>query len=443
MKRLNEYLRKIWHFVTYDIWRITDKELSRSKSLLINLLKVILLSLRGFSNNALQTKAAALTYFTLLSFVPMLAVIMAVANGFGYKSILKSQLFDYFPGQRAILDKAIDFSETYLASLNNEIIVGVGLLFLLYTVFSLISAIERMFNDIWQVSKDRTFVRKLTDYLSVIIFIPTLLTISSGVSIFLSTFFYLFQEYYFISPIVGILLKILPFIITIFIFTAIYIFIPNTKVRFAHAFYAGIVAGIAFQCFQFLYISGQLWVSRYSSIYGSFAALPLFLLWLDLSWLITLFGAKLAFAGQNVRQFDFEQDSKRTSRRFKDFTAIVLMALIVKYFEKGELLRTADELSQESGIPLLIVKKELNRLTDAGLLVETNSVSKDRMTRYFPAFDIHKMSVGIVLRRLDELGNEDFKVDVEKQFTDEWFQLIEAKKRMFDSSNDVLLVNLK
>lgn len=443
MKRISKLLQKAWHFVTYDIWRITDNELSRSKSLLLNFLKIILLSLRGFSNNALQTKAAALTYFTLLSFVPMLAVIMAIANGFGYQSILKSQLFDYFPGQRAFLEKAIGFSETYLATLNNEVIVGVGLAFLLYTVFSLLSAIERMFNDIWQVSKDRSFARKLTDYLSIFIFIPILLTLSSGTSIFLSTFFHLFQEYHFISPIAGILLKILPFIITIFMFTAIYIFIPNTKVRFSHAFYAGIVVGFAFQCFQFLYISGQLWVTRYSSIYGSFAALPLFLLWLDLSWLITLFGAKLAFAGQNVRQFDFEQDSKRTSRRFKDFTAIVLMTIIVKQFEDGELLRTSEELSAESGIPPVLTQSELNRLTDAGLLVETSSASRDKTIQYMPALDIHKISVGLVLKKLDELGNENFKVDTDNRFLDEWVKTLDAKEAMFNSSKDVLLMDMK
>ena len=443
MSKFNEWIKKIWFFLTHGIWRITDKELTRTKSLLISLLKVVILAVRGFSNNALQTKAAALTYFSILSFIPALAVLLAVASGFGYKSSVTSSLFQYFPGQREILEKSIGLSESYLSSLHNEIFVGVGLALLLYTVFNLISAIEHMFNDIWQVPKDRTLFRKFTDYLAVMIFLPTLLLLSSGLSIFISTLLSQLKEIQYISPLVSIGLKVLPFIITILLFTILYIFIPNTKVKFAQAFYAGIVVGVAFQAFQFLYISGQIWVGRYGAIYGQFAAIPLFLLWLDLSWLIALFGAKLAFAGQNYKQFDFEKESKRTSRRFKDFTAIVLTTIIVKSFEKGDTLCTLEDLSEESGIPLMLAKNELNRLVDAGLLIETDGVSKDKSVRYMPALDIHSISIGLVLKRLDELGVENFKVDVNEKFTEEWSATLIAKEAMFKASDKTLLMNLQ
>ena len=442
MKDLNDWIKAAWRFVTYDIWRITDKELSRTKSLLVNLLKIVILALRGFSNNALQTKAAALTYFSILSFVPALALLLAVASGFGYQSDVTNTLFEYFPGQKEILEKGISLSQTYLTGMHNEIFVGIGLVFLLYTVFNLISAIEDMFNDIWQVPQGRSYVRKVIDYLAVMIFLPTLLLISSGLSIFISTLLVPLRQYQYISPMVSWGLNLLPFIITIFIFTILYIFIPNTKVKFAHAFYAGVIVGVVFQCFQFLYISGQIWVGRYGVIYGQFAAIPLFLLWLDFSWLITLFGAKLAFAGQNYKHFDFERESKLTSRRFKDFSAIVLTTIIVKALEKGDSPYTLNDLTEESGIPLMLAKNELNRLVDAGVLVETNGISRNKPTRYMPAIDIHHISIGLVLKKLDELGNENFKVDVNEKFMDEWSVTLAAKEAMYKASDETLLMNL-
>ena len=442
MKKFKDRAKAIWHFLTYDIWRITDKDLSHTKSLFVSLLKIVILALRGFSNNSLQTKAAALTYFSTLSFVPALAILLAIASGFGYQSSFIQTLFEYFPGQREMLEKGINISEVYLSGMHNDIFVGIGLLFLLYTVFNLLSAIEGMFNDIWQVQEGRPLIRKMTDYLAITILLPTLLLISSGLSIFISTLLSQLQKYEYISPLAGWGLNILPYIITIFIFTILYIFIPNTKVKFTHAFYAGIVVGIVFQGFQFLYISWQIWVGRYGVIYGRFAAIPLFLLWLNFSWLITLFGAKLAFAGQNYKHFDFERESKLTSRRFKDFAAIVLTTIIVKAFEKGLSLYTLEDLTGESGIPLMLAKKELNRLVDAAILAETSGISGNESTRYMPAFDIHDISIGLVLKKLDELGNEDFKVDVNEKFTEEWNVTLAAREAMYNASDKTLLMNL-
>ena len=442
MKNFKEQIKTAWRFVTYDIWRISNKDHPRSKSLVINLLKIVILALRGYSNNALQTKAAALTYFSMLAFVPAMVMLLAVASGFGYQSNVVQSLFEYFPGQEGILEKGIDLSRVYLSSMHNEIFIGVGLIFLLYTVFNLFSLIEDIFNEIWQITEERPFVRKITDYIAVIIFLPLLLLISSGVSIFISTFLAQLKENLYISPLISWSLNVLPFLITIFIFTILYIIIPNTKVKFTHAFYAGIVVGIVFQCFQFLYISGQIWVGRYGAIYGRFAAIPLFLLWLDFSWLITLFGAKLAFAGQNYRLFDFERESRLTSRRFKDFSAIVLATIIVKAFKESKPFYTLDNLAEESSIPLMLAKKELNRMIDAGILVETSGASGNKLPYYMPAIDIRRISIGFVLKKLDELGNENFKVDVNEKFMNEWKITLAAKEAMFKASEQTLLINL-
>lgn len=152
--------------------------------------------------------------------------------------------------------------------------------------------------------------RKITDYFSMFLLMPILIVISGGLSIFMSTSLKYIEDFVLLAPILKFLIRLIPFVLTWFMFTGLYIYMPNTKVRFKPALISGILAGTAHQAFQFLYISGQLWVSRYNAIYGSFAALPLFLLWLQISWTICLFGAELTYAGQNIRNFSFDKDTK-------------------------------------------------------------------------------------------------------------------------------------
>ena len=149
------------------------------------------------------------------------------------------------------------------------------------------------------------------------VILPVLMTSSSGIAIFVSTLQNSFlQHYVFLTPIVELCLHITPYVFTSLAFAGLYIALPNTIVKVVNGLIAGIIAGCAFQFFQLVYISGQIWVSKYNAIYGSFAALPLLLLWLQLSWLICLFGAELSYASQNVKKFSFERDSKIFSRRY-------------------------------------------------------------------------------------------------------------------------------
>ena len=171
---------------------------------------------------------------------------------------------------------------------------------LLWTVINLITNIEITFNRIWQIKKARSMYRKITDYFSMFLLMPILIVISGGLSIFMSTTLKYIEDFVLLAPILKFLIRLIPFALTWFMFTGLYIYMPNTKVKFKHALIAGVLAGTAHQAFQFLYISGQLWVSRYNAIYGSFAALPLFLLWLQISWTICLFGAELTYAGQKT-----------------------------------------------------------------------------------------------------------------------------------------------
>lgn len=187
IERINALLTRTIRFVTYDIWRITENEVSGLKELYINTIKTVILAVRGFNSENLQTKASALTYSTFLAIVPLLAVLVGIAKGFGFQATVRKELLYYFPGHENELNKAFQYVENYLAQAQGGVIIGIGLVLLFYTVINLISSIEDTFNDIWQIKKSRPWYRKISDYLALFLILPILMTASSGLSIFAST----------------------------------------------------------------------------------------------------------------------------------------------------------------------------------------------------------------------------------------------------------------
>ena len=439
--RMSDLLTLLIRFVTYDIWRITEKDITGIKRLYIYLAKTVILAVRGFQRDNIQTKASALTFSTLLAIVPLLAVIVGIASGFGLRDTVRQSVYSYFPGQTDALKQAFDFADNYLRMAQGGVFIGIGLALLLYTVINLISAIESAFNNIWQVKNNRSWRRKITDYLALFIILPVMMTVSGGLSLFLSTIrkTYL-NEYVFLTPVSDMLLSITPYVITVLIFTALYMLIPNTKVRFPNALSAGFIIGISFQLFQYVYISGQIWVSKYNAIYGSFAALPLFLLWLQLSWLLCLFGAEITYASQNVKTFSFDRDSKNISRRYKDFLILLIASLIIKRFENGEKPYSANELSEDNRIPIRLTQDILYFLTELGVILEVRVDEDERMVRFQPALDIHQISVGFLGRKIDEYGSENFKIDTGSRFKNQWEAILSMRKELLKS--DTLLKDI-
>jgi membrane protein len=279
--------------------------------------------------------------------------------------------------------------------------------------------------------------------MALFLILPILMTVSGGFSILLSTLQNtLLSEYMFFTPMKEFFLKLIPFLIASLAFTIIYILLPNTKVYFLCGLIPGVLVGCAFQLFQMLYINGQIWVSKYNAIYGSFAALPLLLLWLQLSWLICLFGAELSYACQNVKKFSFERDSSNISRRYKDFLTLLITSLIVKRFATGEKPYTADELSDEYRIPLRITTQILLLLTELNIIIEVNYGTDDRITYYQPAIDINVISVGYLLTKIDEYGSENFKIDTSLRFNNEWQALLKTRQDLVQTNNHILLKDL-
>lgn len=439
---MNKKVKKLWTFVTYDIWRVTESEVSRTRSSIYFIIKTITLSVRRFNEDRIMNKASALTYSTLLSIVPLLAILFAIARGFGFSTTMEDQFRSGFGQNQAAIETLLQFVDSYLMQTQGGIFIGIGLVLLLWTVLNLIGNIEITFNRIWQIKKQRSIYRKITDYFSMFLLLPFLIIASSGISIFMTTALKEMVDYVILAPILKYLVRLIPFVLTWCMFTGLYIFMPNTKVKFKHALISGIIAGTAYQFFQYWYINGQIWVSKYNAIYGSFAAIPLFLLWLQISWTVCLFGVELTYAGQNIRNFSFEKDTKNISRRYHDFVSILIMSLICKRFERDDPPYTAQEISLESKVPIRLTTKILDELQDIELIHEVVINPRDETIGFMPSLDINQMNVALLLDRLDTYGSEAFKVDKDEEFGRQWQALLESREEYYKNNSEILLKDL-
>lgn len=436
--KIKQQLKSLLHFLKIGIWRVDTNGIGWLRAFIYNIIKSFILAYRNFDWSIISTRASALTYNTLLSIVPLLAVLFAIAKGFGFQNIVKSELFSYFKGQQDILEKSMEFIDKSLEYAQGGVFLGIGLILLLYTVLNLLSGIEDNFNSIWRVKEGRSYFRQFTDYTALILISPVFLVCNAGLSIMLNSTL----ETQVIGLVMTPFIKLLPFIITILLFTFIYCYIPNTKVKFSSGLFAGIIAGTIFQIFQQLYIGGQIWISKYNAIYGSFAALPLLLLWLQLSWLITLIGVQLSFANQNVSKFSFERETKNISRRYKDFVILLIATLIVKRFESGDKPYTANDLSEKYQIPTQLTSDTLYLLIQLGIIIETPSKLDDLIKAYVPATDINKISINYLFEKLDSHGSENFNIDIENEFASEWKLIKEMRSLISRSEANVLLKDL-
>ncbi|WP_071144996.1 YihY/virulence factor BrkB family protein [Bacteroides ihuae] len=439
---MNKKIKKLWKFLTYDIWRITENEVTRTKFSLYNIIKTIYVCVNQFSKDRIVNKASALTYSTLLAIVPILAILFAIARGFGFANLMENQVRHGFGGVSNTTEVLLQFVDSYLSQTKSGIFIGVGLVLLLWTVVNLTSNIERTFNRIWQVKKPRSMYRKITDYFSMFLLLPILIVVSGGLTIFMSTALKEMDNFLVLAPILKFLVRLIPFVLTWFMFAGLYVFMPNTKVKFRHALIAGILAGTAYQAFQFLYIGSQLWVSRYNAIYGSFAAIPMFLLWMQISWTICLFGAELTYAGQNVQNFSFDKDTRNISRRYRDFISILIMSLIAKRFVKNEKPYTADEISEENHIPIRLTNQTLYQLLEINVIHEVVTDHKSEDIAYQPSIDVNQLNVALLLEKIDTFGSEDFKVDKDKAFFNQWGVLIDSREQYYKDAGQKLLKDL-
>ena len=401
-------LLKIIDFMKTDVWSIRSRDLPRTKLFLIKQLRVILLALRGFREDKCQLRASALTFYTLLSIVPVFAMAFGIAKGFGFEERLREQLLDKIPGQETAILKVIDFSYNFLENTKGGMIAGIGIIVLFWSVIKVLSHIERSFNDIWGIKQHRSFVRKFSDYLSMMLICPIFIIMSGSFTIFVSAQITSIMERIALlgifSPVILFLLKFMPYVMIWMLFSFIFVFMPNTKVNFKSGIIAGIIAGTLYQITQWLYIDFQIVLAKYNAIYGSFAALPLLLIWLQISWLLVLLGAEISFAHQNVDTYEFEPDCLKISYSFKRLLTLKIVHLLVKLFDEGEKPWTADEISHNLEIPIRLVRQILYDLNKSGIISEISD--DNRRMAYQPARSIDVFTVRYVIDTMEKHGKD-------------------------------------
>lgn len=427
--KLKALLNRITVFITKDIWSFELYQKGPLRRAIANTVKVVVIAVRTFLDDKVMTKAAALTYSTLFAIVPILALIFAIARGLGFENIVTSLLNNGIINDNESLNTVMQFIDGYMKYVSSGAFVGIGLLFLLFSVYSLADGIESNLNAIWHVKKSRGMGRKITDYFSLILLIPIGIICLSGLSVLASSILSRMQGFQLLGGFVKFLVFAMPYLLAGLIFTGFYIFMPNTKVKFKYAVIPGFLAGCLFQVLQQLYFDGQLALSSYNQIYGGFAALPLFLLWLNISWSIVLFGCQLAYVSQNNDHFNYFKEPDKISRKHEDFYSLMVMACICKRFNRHLQPLNRKELADELHIPLRYVLSSLDTLTDSGLL-ETVLQSDVREPAYVPATDTKQLTVIKVLSAINNSGYCDLDHAMDSKIRESLLKIDNERKNL-------------
>lgn len=433
-------MNKIITFLTRDLWQIPLQSVSKFKAFWIRFLRVLVLTKQVIVTNQLQQGASSLTYYTLLGFVPMLVILIGVTRGFMQESLIIRFLISRFSNQKEIIEQLISFADNALVVLKSGLVAITGILILLWAAVKILLQLEITLNGLWNVKKGRPLIRKFSDYLAMILFSPLIFLIANGLIFYLSAKLSDWEKeagvFKAIDPFLFFLYNILPYFLTLFLFTFIYIFMPNTKVRFKPALYGGLIAAALYQVIQLLYLLFQIGVTRYNAIYGTFAAIPLFLIWVHLSWVILLLGGKMAYAFQNVDAYEFMTENFTLSHRFKILLALRICHLVIRRYLDEQPPPSAVEISQTLSIPLALTTSILSHMVGVQLLAEVKKGEEE--SGYVPAHPVDTLTIKKVVDKIEEQGGTiplPSSPEIEKMI-----KKLEELKSLIEKSDSNLLI---
>jgi membrane protein len=403
-------INKASEFLRDGIWRVSPGTLTRPRAALLQLLRIVSVAVSKFQRHRCPLHASALTFYSLLSIVPVAAMAFAVAKGFGFQHRLETTLIERFPAQQEVFGYVFTFAKALLENTQGGLIAGVSIVVLLWSVIKLLGRIEESFNDIWEIDSSRSLMRRFTDYLSVVLIAPILLIVASSVNVYITTQIVHITEKISllgtISPLIFFALKLLPYTLIWLMFTLTYLIMPNCKVRVWPALAAGVVAGTIFLITQWAYIHFQIGITRSNAIYGSFAALPLFLVWLQISWLIVLLGAEIAYAIQHIKDYDHFSQTGNVSHYRHQQAAVLISHHLIQRFAKGQPAATARYLAETLKLPPGMTQRAIDDLVEGGLLTATNRAN-DEPAAYQPAQDPARFTLQFVMEAIDNCGRSD------------------------------------
>lgn len=398
-------LQRLKHFFQEDLWNFPLQNEKGLRFSCFKWMRIFYLAVREFYQKQCTLHASSLTYYTLMSIVPLLAMLLAIAKGFGYHEHLQKDLLLHFKDQQDIWIEIFNYAERLLEQTRGGILAGFGLLLLFWSVTQLIHNMEATFNHIWHVKKTRSWRRAFSDYFAVLFLAPFLFIVSSSVTVFvvdqLEAFIRAFPIGNWPISLLLFLVHLIPYGLFSIFFGLIYLFVPNTKVQFSSAFLGGVVAGTLYVIVQWGYIYFQVGVSRYGAIYGSVAALPLFLIWVQVSWFLVLLGAEISYAHQTFKSHEFEYKAQRVSQSFRRLLSLWIVHLAVSRFLQAHSPLSRDLLIHHYQIPHLLAVPILEELVRCSLLIEVAG-------GYIPAKPADRLKISDVIEALENWGDSSF-----------------------------------
>jgi membrane protein len=390
-------------FFASGLWELRLEPLPAWKRAGVQVLRVLTLAVRESVKDDCGLRAASLTFYTLLSVVPILGVAFGIAKGFGLEKLLEEQLRAQMAGQEQALERILGFARNMLDDARGGLIAGLGVALMIWAAVKILGQIEAALNAMWDHRPPRPWGRRFGDYLAVLLIAPVLMLSASGATVFIRTGLDevagrlgLLDT---VGPLVVHLLKLTPVLLAWALFTLLYAVMPNARVRLLPALAGGAVGGVLYHLVQWAYIAFQVGAAKQNAIYGSFAALPLFLAWVQTSWMIFLFGAQIAYATQHAALWSCCMRGPGAGRERRQLAGLHAAWLVAERFARGESPMTAAGLARAAEVPLAVVAENLERLTQAGLLAR--AVLPDGEA-YLPAVDPARLTLQRVWDALQE-----------------------------------------
>lgn len=307
MKRLFHKTKRLRDFIKEDIWDVELEELSKAKARFIKYMKVLLITIKTFSAEKIGFQAVALSFFSTMSAVPFVAIAFAVTGGLGLADKLREFLYSYFNNSQQIIDTVLSFAQNIIDTAQSSTMGLISALMFLYIVIWMMLSVERVFNNVWRVPKARNIFKRLSIIIAMLIVTPLMALVFFGGSILYShALSYVGLDVVEFGIFKSILTWVLFGLIAMMTFSVMYKFIPNAYVKYSEALRAAFIAAIPFTIVQYTYLETQVFVTRLNSIYGAFAAVPLFMIWINMGWFIILIGAELSYAFQHVDNYNIE-----------------------------------------------------------------------------------------------------------------------------------------
>ncbi|HLP71729.1 MAG TPA: YihY/virulence factor BrkB family protein [Bacteroidales bacterium] len=423
------------------IWHTPKKEISKWESFFFKQLRIIMLAARGFRTDSVQLRASAMTYYSLLSLVPIIAIAFAIAKGFGLDKSLEKTIIENARVQPEVIDWLLTNARTALSNTSGGLIAGAGVVILFWSVLSLLENIENSFNHIWQIRQARPWYRKFTDYFTFLLIAPIFLILSSSLTVYVRTGLTDFMDTARIlavfKPVITFLFKFAPYFLFWISMTILFIVMPNTKVRFVPALISGIIAGTILHLLQWVYFELQYGITKLNAIYGSFAFIPLFVIWMQASWIIVLLGAELCFANQNISRYEQEFESLNVSYYQKRALVLMILQRIIRNFALGEKPMSAESIAVGLNIPVRLARDILLDLNSVNLvsIIQDNGSEQ----RYQPSIDINKLTISYVFSRLDRKGSSQVTISKNEDY-DKVVAVLDRFDRLIAKSNGNILI---